>query len=246
VWLLETPEVARFAWTHWFDFKRTARKPSVTVKPDASARKEPVVFGPTVEALLLHGMKGRLDADARRRLKALGVDVEQPFASAYPVPLWFDIIQVCSEVLHPGMSRNEAWYRVGLRLGDSFGDTLLGKALYGVARVLGPRRMLARMARNLQTSSNYATAQTRELSGGDIELTVEVLPEFHAALGAHPGLDPYFMRGTLETLLEMCGVHNPSCSLQPSLPSRKRSFVFLIPLHEGKVALPERKAPPAA
>ena len=218
----------------------------MTVKPDAPARKEPVVFGPTVEALLLHGMKGRLDADAKRRLKSLGVDVEQPFASAYPVPLWFDVIQVCSEVLHPNLPRNEAWYRVGLRLGDSFGDTLLGKALYGVARVLGPRRMLARMARNLQTSSNYATAQTRELASGDIELTVEVLPEFHAALGTHPGLDPHFMRGTLETLLGMCGVRNATCSIQSPLPGRKRSFVFLIPMQEGKVALSERKAPPAA
>lgn len=218
------------------------------VMPDVPTRKEAVVFGAAVEALLVHGMKGRLDADARRRLKALGVDLEQPFASAYPVPLWFDVIQLCADVLHPGMARHEAWYRVGRRLGDNFGDTLLGKALYGVARVLGPRRMLARMARNLQTSSNYTTARTRELPGGDIELTVEVLPEFHAALGTHPGMDPHFMRGTLETLLEVCGVRHPTCALQPALAGKKRSFVFLVPLQEEeeKVAATERKVPPAA
>lgn len=204
-------------------------------------RKEPVVFGPTVEALVLHGMKGRLDADAKRRLKALGLDVEQPFASAYPVPMWFDIIQLCAEVLHPKLPRDEAWYRLGRRLGESFGDTLLGKALYGVAKVLGARRMLARMTRNLQTSSNYAMAEVRDLPGGDVELVVDALPEFHAALGPHPGMDPHFMRGTLETLLEMCGERHARCELRPAAPG-KRGFTFLISLREQKSGAPERKA----
>lgn len=242
--LTGTPENARLAGCQWFDFHFSAREPSLLVTREASIRKEPVVFGPTLEALLVHGMKGRLDADARRRLRALGVDVEQPFASAYPVPLWFDVIQLCAEVLHPGLPRAEAWYRVGRRMGDGFGDTPLGKALYGVARVLGPRRMLARMARNLQTSSNYVTARTRELSGGDVELTVEVPPEFHAALGAHPGVDPHFLRGSTETLLEMCGVPHATCAPQPSRPGRERSIVFLVPL--PLTTHPEGEASPAA
>ncbi|XXF77805.1 DUF2378 family protein [Myxococcaceae bacterium GXIMD 01537] len=213
---------------------------------DARPRKEPVVFGHTVEALLVHGMKSRLDAASRRRLKALGVDMDQPLAMAYPVPVWFDMLELCAEVLHPGQPRHESWYRVGRCFGEGFGATQLGKALYGVARVLGPRRMLGRMARNLQTSLNYATATMRELPGGDVELTVEVQSEFHAALGAHPGLDPHFVRGMLEMLLEVCGVRNAACVLQPSLVGRPRSFLFSIPLQQELGASAERKAPPAA
>jgi uncharacterized protein (TIGR02265 family) len=210
---------------------------------DLPTRKEPVVFGPTVEALLVHGLKGRLDAAALRRLKELGVDLEQPLASAYPATVWFDILQTCADVLHPTLPRDEAWYRVGRRLGESFGETVQGKALYGVARVLGPRRMLARMTRNLQTLGNYAISYVRERDGGDVELTVEVLPEFHAALGPHPGLDPHQVRGTLETLLEVCGLREAQCVLQPLVPGR-RSFTFLVPMREKELS--ERKASPAA
>jgi hypothetical protein len=105
--------------------------------------------------------------------------------------------------------------------------------------------MLARMTRNLQTSSNYAMAEVRELPGGDFELRVDALPEFHAALGSHPGMDPHFMRGTLETLLEMCGERNARCELRPAPPGT-RGFTFLISLGKQPVAAPERKARPTS
>jgi uncharacterized protein (TIGR02265 family) len=49
---------------------------------------------------------------------------------------------------------------------DSYGETLVGKALLTAMKVIGPRRMLERMARNLRTANNYT--ETKLTSRADV------------------------------------------------------------------------------
>jgi uncharacterized protein (TIGR02265 family) len=197
-------------------------------------RKEPVAFDQLMEGLLHHAMKGRLDEAARLRLRGLGVDLERPLLSAYPLMTLLETLRLCSEVLHPELPREEARYRLGVRTLEGFGSTGMGKALFGMARTWGSRRMLGHMTRVFQTGVNYARARTRELPGGDVEVTVEVLPEFHAAISPRPGLDPHFVRGIISQLMEVCGARVPIHLVHPGDPSGM-GFTYRVPLSQAQV-----------
>ncbi|MBN1209822.1 MAG: DUF2378 family protein [Myxococcaceae bacterium] len=210
---------------------------------EQTRRKEPVAFDQLMEGLLLHAMKGRLDEGAQRRLRGLGVDLERPLLSAYPLMTLLETLRLCSDVLHPELPREEARYRLGARTLEGFGATGMGKALFGMARLWGSRRMLSHMTRVFQTGVNYARARSRELPGGDVEVTVEVLPEFRAAISPRPGLDPHFVRGIIAQLMEVCGDSIPVSLVLPADPTGL-SFTYRVPLSQAQ-ARPAAPVPPA-
>lgn len=195
-------------------------------------RKEPVAFDQLMEGLLLHAMKDRLDGDARRKLIALGVDVDRPLLSAYPLMTLLGTLKLCAEVRYPDLPREEARFQLGMKALEGFGATSMGKALFGMARMWGAKRMLNHMTRVLQTGVNHAKARARELPGGDMEVTVEVLPEFHASISPLPGLDPYFVRGIITQLIEVCGTQVPVTLVTPMDPSGQ-SFTYRVPLSQA-------------
>jgi uncharacterized protein (TIGR02265 family) len=185
---------------------------------ETSRRKEPVAFDQLMEGLLLHAMKDRLDTEAQRKLLALGVDVSRPLVSAYPLATLLGTLKLCAELRYPELPREEARYQLGLRTLEGFGSTPMGKALFGMARTWGPRRMLGHMTRVFQTGINFARARSAELPGGDLEVTVEVLPEYRASIHHRPGLDPYFIRGIITQLMEVCGARAPVTLMPPKDP----------------------------
>lgn len=203
---------------------------------ETSRRKEPVAFDQLMEGLLLHAMKGRLDAEAQRKLLALGVDVSRPLLSAYPLAALMGTLKLCAELRYPELPREEARYQLGMRALEGFGSTPMGKALFGMARTWGARRMLGHMTRVFQTGINFARARSEELPNGDVEVTVEVLPEYRASIQHRPGLDPYFIRGIISQLMEVCGSRAPVQVLPPK-DSDGHSFSYRVAMSQ------EPKAP---
>ncbi len=195
--------------------------------PAVAPQKEPVIFSQVVEALFKHVIKDRLDADARRRLRAIGIDVDQPFLVAYSVPAWFAAVGVCAEVLYPDLSSQEARYRIGRQVVDGYGQTTMGRAVFAMLRMLGWERSLGRISRGLQSGTNFLSARTRFLDDGALEVTFEVMPEFHAALGTTPGIDPHFMHGNMDAMMELVGAPFPISELQPIEPGSQRVVYVL-------------------
>ncbi|QRO00809.1 DUF2378 family protein [Archangium violaceum] len=195
--------------------------------PALATRKEPVIFSQVVEALFKHTIKERLDPDARRRLKAIGIDLDQPLLVAYSVPTWFAAIRVCAELLYPDIPSEQARYQLGRRQVDGYGHTTMGRAVYSMLRMLGWQRSLTRIPRGLQSGTNFLTARTRFLALGDLEVTFEVLPEFHAALGPQSGIDPYFMNGTMDAMMELVGAPLTGGELQPIEPGSQHVVYVL-------------------
>lgn len=205
---------------------------------ETSRRKEPVAFDQLMEGLLLHAMKGRLDAEAQRKLQALGVDVSRPLLSAYPLVTLMGTLKLCAELRYPELPREEARYQLGLRTLEGFGSTPMGKALFGMARMWGARRMLGHMTRVFQTGINFARARSAELPNGDVEVTVEVLPEYRASIHHRPGLDPYFIRGIISQLMEVCGSRAP-VQLLPPKDSEGHTFIYRVSMsQEPKAPVP--------
>ncbi len=79
----------------------------------------------------------------------------------------------------------------------------MGRAVFAMLRMLGWERSLTRISRGLQSGSNFLSARTRFLDNGILEMVFEVMPEFRAAFGAQPGIDPYFMNGTMDGMMAL-------------------------------------------
>ncbi|MDC0712454.1 DUF2378 family protein [Stigmatella sp. ncwal1] len=209
---------------------------------ETSRRKEPVAFDQMMEGLLLHAMKGRLDGEARRRLLDIGVDMDQPLSSAYPLSVLIEAIRICADVLYPDRPRDEAWYLMGRRSLEGFGGTAMGRALFGMARVWGPRKLLGHMTRAFQTAINYARSHAADLPNGDVELTTEILPEYLDQASSRRLMDAHFLRGIIAQLVEVGGTRAPVLLMPPSGPVERR-YVYHVKLSQAQ-PLPAPPPPP--
>ena len=151
----------------------------------------PVVFGNSVESLV-RVLGPALDETVRQKFLALGIDLFKP-NPAYPYELWIQALQLAMNLLWPGVGREVATYRMGRAIFESYGQTVMGKALMALVKVLGPRRALERMSRNLRTTNNYSETRLTEVGPNRYELWVNKVAF------------PHYFRGLLEAGLESGG-----------------------------------------
>lgn len=194
----------------------------------ATVQSEPVVFSQLFEALVMHAMRGKLNPDAVRRIEAAGLDLSRPLLVAYPLTVWYDVVWVCAQLLFPNMPRNDAMHATGKKVAEGYRHTTMGKALFEGLRKLGWQRALGQMARSLKTGGNFLAAHSHELPGGDLEIILEILPEFVPALASHPGIDASFMRGFLDASAEFVrGPSSPRFALTGTDPTARRATFLL-------------------
>lgn len=91
--------------------------------------------------------------------------------------------------LWPGAPRDEATYKLGRAMFESFGHTFIGKALLQMLRVRG----LQRMTRNLRTSNNYSDTRLSQMGATAWELWINRVAF------------PHYYRGLIECGLAYCG-----------------------------------------
>ena len=161
---------------------------------------EPLIFAPAVEGLL-RSLKPVLDASAKAKLKAAGLDPEAPVPPGVPLETWLKVITIASELVAPGTSFDEGSYRLGRRFIDGYAETLVGKALLAALRVLGPRRTLARMSRNFRSGNNFSDTTLSEPSPGDYRLWCNQVSY------------PHWYRGVIEAGLEAAGAREVQVEL---------------------------------
>lgn len=194
----------------------------------ATSQSEPVIFSQMFEALVMHAMRGKLNPDVMRRIESAGVDLSRPLLVAYPLTVWYDTVWACAQVIYPELPRTEAMYATGRKVADGYSHTTMGKALFSGLRKLGWQRALAQMARSFRTGGNFLASHATELPGGDLEIVIEILPEFIPALGSHPGIDASFMRGFLDESAEhIRGSGSPRFSLTAADPLARRATFLL-------------------
>lgn len=185
--------------------------------------KEPVVFAQAIEALFLHGLRNRLDSEARSRLRTLGLDLDQPIQVAYPVTLWEGALAVAAEVAFPGSSAPEARFEQGRRMIYAYGSTSLGKSVVNHAISLGARRTLERMTRSSRTSNNFNQTDVQEQPDGTLVLTTTVLEEFRPHLvGREWAFNPDYYRGLFTGVLETFQVKDFSVRTEAWEPREPR------------------------
>lgn len=143
---------------------------------------ERVVFSATFESLF-RVLGPEVLAKLVPTLSAEGIDPLH-LNPAYAMTTWVKVVRASLPLFAPGATEDEALSQLAERVVASYGEGLVGKALFGVLKVLGPRRALERTTRNFRTTNNYAESKVTHLGGNSFELWMnEVdLPTFSAAV----------------------------------------------------------------
>ena len=151
----------------------------------------------TSMAALLKVAQGNVSAAAETQLNALGLHFGKKLEPAYPAELWASAVKVVAKDLFPQAEAMESHRLLALKTVDQFAETMVGKAIFAVARVMGPDRSLARMTHNFRTGANFIETKLTVIEPGVHELwlnDVSGVPGFYQGLieGAalHTGRKP--------------------------------------------------------
>ena len=111
-----------------------------------------------------------LSASVKQRFAALGVDPDKRLEPAYTREKWLELIRLACELTAPGQDVEVATRALGRRFMEGYGQTLVGKAMLTMLRVIGPRRALDRMSKNFRTGNNFSQTKLSQPSPGVYEL----------------------------------------------------------------------------
>lgn len=153
---------------------------------------ERVVFNVTVEGLL-RAMGEHADEPFLEQLAKLGIDARKKLQPAYPADAYIKGLELGVSRRWGHLPRDEAFAELGRAWIRGFEDTLTGRALLAMIRVLGPRRTILRMTRNFRTANNYTECAGRELAPTHFEIV------------CRPVVNPGYYRGILEEGLGYAG-----------------------------------------
>lgn len=172
--------------------------------------KQKLVFDYTMQSLL-RVLGQPLPPEHRAGLTALGVEPDQ-MLPAYPIETYGAVMDFITGQRWPGLSRDEAGFELGRAFMRAYRETLMGKAVYSVTRVIGPHRTLERMNRNFRSANNYTETRLRKVGPTTYELWFN-----------HATSTGYF-RGLLTEALDKVGTPGLSVTLASSLEGGEATF----------------------
>ena len=144
------------------------------------------VFNHTIQGLFSRTFPDGVPPALKEQLRAVGVDLDKPLLPAYPTETWGRCIELGARAAFPEERREVAWRRMGERMIDGYQDSMIGRAMFSMLQVLGPRRMLQRAQKNFRTGNNYTEVRFSDVSPTELELwfneTDDVLRHFTVGL----------------------------------------------------------------
>lgn len=161
----------------------------------------PLVFATAWESLYERGLKGRLTPELREMLRGHGVDFDRPLLPAYSLDAWAQALCATAEALYPALPLEEGTKELGKATFLGLKETAIGKAMFPLLRLLGPKRVLRRMTRSLRNGSNFI--DTKLLREGDQD----------AAIWFNHVRQVGFYQGVLETALLTAGAQEAHAEL---------------------------------
>jgi uncharacterized protein (TIGR02265 family) len=132
---------------------------------------ERLIFSASVEALLLRGVAGKITPRLDQQLRELGIDLSRPLLPAYPSATWQKAVDLVAQEVHPGVPMGEAQKLLGASTVYGWEQTLVGKAMFAITKLYGPRRLLLRFPVMSRSSNNFSSMQAKELGPNQVELT---------------------------------------------------------------------------
>ncbi|WNG33041.1 DUF2378 family protein [Archangium violaceum] len=123
---------------------------------------EKLVFATAIEALFVRELGATLTPLARRWLREAGLDLAHPLDVSYPLEQWRTFVRVGAEALYPHLPPTEAHWWMGIHFMEGYLQTSMGRVVAELAPVLGPRRMLERIERDLRGFNNFSEVRLED------------------------------------------------------------------------------------
>jgi uncharacterized protein (TIGR02265 family) len=156
---------------------------------------EKLVHAQTVEALFVRAFENRLTPACREALKRAGLDLDRKLERSYTLDQWKDFLRVAAAHIYGGVPAEAAYFSLGERFMDAWFGTFFGRALLGVARLAGPRRMLLRAGHGFRAGNNFSEVRIVERGPASIELWInDVMAD-----------QPTFAAGLMSRAVELAG-----------------------------------------
>ena len=153
-----------------------------------------VVFGNTVDGMMRKGIGDKLTPALKQKLKTEGLDLEAPTQAAYAYDDWKRWAAIAAEEVYPGLTVPARYHALGRAVVMGIRVTAIGRTVEAMVRLLGPRRTLGRMNRNLRTSDNFSMAILTDLGPRQVRVHInEVMDQ------------PSYLQGVLEAIVELAG-----------------------------------------
>ena len=177
-------------------------EPQLHSSPSPRPAEPEVIFDNAFEGLFGIALKGRLTPRLKERLRAIGVDLDRKLNPAYPRDTWKEALTIAREEIFPQFPVGEGMREVGKTVVNGYAETLMGRALASMVRLLGPKRTLARMTKNLRTASNFNDTRFVDLGPTQAEIWVN-----------EGRIHPEYLAGLLEAALRYAGAASPQVTV---------------------------------
>ena len=141
-----------------------------------------------------------IDAPTMERVRGLGIDFDK-LLPAYPVETWYAGIELAMSRFDPSLTPEQKQNHFGVRLVEVYGDTLIGKAMYTMMRIIGPERSIQRATRSFRTATNFLDTSYVVHGPRDWELTMNEV------------VFPHRYPGFFEKALSVAGAKNVKVEL---------------------------------
>jgi uncharacterized protein (TIGR02265 family) len=143
-----------------------------------------LIFSTSIEALL--GVaEGRMRPATRKALSGLRIGHPHRLEPAYPAGNWAAAVKLIGADLFADDEPFVQQRKLGVATVLRFSEGFVGKAMFGVAKLMGARRSLERMTSNLRTGANFIETRLTVIDEKTLELwlsDVSDVPGFYAGL----------------------------------------------------------------
>jgi uncharacterized protein (TIGR02265 family) len=144
-------------------------------------------FQNSIEGLFVRAIGAQLGAAEKAALAKAGLRVDQ-MLPAYSEPVVLACLRIVGPVVLPNGTWEEQQHELGVRAVRGYFDTMLGKALAQLLRLVGPERGIARLDRSLRSITNYLNARVIARGNRSADVQVEpVGPLLHFIIGIFQG-----------------------------------------------------------
>jgi uncharacterized protein (TIGR02265 family) len=135
--------------------------------------EQKLVFEQSVEGMYLKGHPELLTPQVKAAIRAIGIDLDQKLKPVYPSELVNEATRTFRKLAYAGEADDaKAYARMGERIVDGYFGTVFGKAMVGVLKLFGPKRIVGRLPQTMRSGTNFQTVTLEWKGEAEAHLTL--------------------------------------------------------------------------